>query len=346
MQSINFKFMKSKINIIAEIGVNHNGSVDNAIKLIKAAKKCGANTVKFQTFFADQMVKKNTKKVIYQKKSTSKKLSHYQMIKNLELSKKNFKKIIAFCKKIKIKFLSTPYDLKSVELLEKLNIKEYKVASTDLVDMILHERLIRTKKPIILSTGASNLSEIKNTVNFYKKKKYKKLSLLHCVSNYPCSKKSLNLNVIKTLKKTFKLPIGFSDHSEGPAAAQLAVALGATIIEKHFTLNNKSTGPDHKASDNPKNFLNYVTHLRNAEIIIGSGVKRIQKEEKNIRKISRKSITLKKDVLKNQILRMKDIIMKRPGIGLIGQELKKVIGKKFKKNLKKDYQIKYKDMYL
>ena len=338
--------MKSKINIIAEIGVNHNGSVDNAIKLIKAAKKCGANTVKFQTFFADQMVKKNTKKVIYQKKSTSKKLSHYQMIKNLELNEKNFKKIISFCKKIKIKFLSTPYDLKSIELLEKLNIKAYKVASTDLVDMILHERLIRTKKPIILSTGASDLSEIKKTVNFYKKKKYKKLSLLHCVSNYPCSNESLNLNVIKTLRKTFKLPVGFSDHSEGPAAAQLAIALGATIIEKHFTLNNKSIGPDHKASDNPKNFSSYVTYLRNAEIIIGSKIKRIQKEEKSIRKISRKSITLKQNVIKNQTLRMKDIIMKRPGIGLIGQEIKNVIGKKFKKNFKKNYQIKYKDMYL
>ncbi len=337
--------MKSKIEIIAEIGVNHNGDLSKAIKLVQLAKKCGADAVKFQTFFADEICKTNAKKAIYQSKTTPKNLSHYEMLKSLEFEKEEFYKIFNFCKKLKIKFISTPYDVKSVNLLKKLNIDAYKVASTDLVDTILHKEIIKTKKPVIISTGASKLNEIKKTIQLYKRQKNKDISLLHCVSNYPCSKKSLNLNVITTLKRTFNLPVGFSDHYNGNKAAELAVALGAKLIEKHFTLDKKMSGPDHISSLNPYEFREYVKSIRDTEIYLGSNIKQVQPEEKSIRKISRKSITLKKNMKKNSKISLKDIQMKRPGTGIIGQGLDLVLGKKLKFNLKKDHQIKKKDLY-
>ena len=337
--------MKSKIEIIAEIGVNHNGDLSKAIKLVQLAKKCGADAVKFQTFFADEICKTNAKKAIYQSKTTPKNLSHYEMLKSLEFEKEEFYKIFNFCKKLKIKFISTPYDVKSVNLLKKLNIDAYKVASTDLVDTILHKEIIKTKKPVIISTGASKLNEIKKTIQLYKRQKNKDISLLHCVSNYPCSKKSLNLNVITTLKRTFNLPVGFSDHYNGNKAAELAVALGAKLIEKHFTLDKKMSGPDHISSLNPYEFREYVKSIRDTEIYLGSNIKQVQPEEKSIRKISRKSITLKKNMKKNSKISLKDIQMKRPGTGIIGQQLDLVLGKKLKFNLKKDHQIKKKDLY-
>ena len=266
------------------------------------------------------------------------------MIKKLELRYEDFFKISRYCNKKKIEFLSTPYDLESVDFLEKLKVKRYKIASTDLVDLILHQKVISTKKPVIISTGASNLKEIEKTINFYKSKNHNKISLLHCVSNYPCSDESINLNVLKTLKSQFKYPIGFSDHSRSNIAAIMSVCFGASIIEKHFTLNKEAKGPDHKASMNPSELKQYVELIRSAEKILGSEKKVIQKEELNIRKISRKSITLKNDLAKNHKILAEDIIMKRPGTGLIGQEIFKILGKKIKRNLKKDHQLLIKDI--
>ena len=180
------------------------------------------------------------------------------------------------------------------------------------------------------------MSEIKKTIDFYKKNKYNKISLLHCVSNYPCSDTSLNLNVITTLRNSFKLPVGFSDHSKDSKAATLAVALGARIVEKHFTLDNKMSGPDHFSSADPKTFQKYVKLLRETEKLLGSSVKQVQLEKKkSIRKISRKSITAKGNLSKNSRIRLKDIIMKRPGTGLNGHQLSRVLGKKLKFNIKK-----------
>ena len=334
-----------KITVIAEIGVNHNGSVSLAKKMIKVAKKCGADVVKFQTFFAAEFVTSNTQKVKYQLLNTSKKENHYEMIKKLELKKNNFIKIKKFCDKNKIEFLSTPYTLKSVELLEKLKVKRYKVASADLVDMPLHKKILSTKKPVILSVGMATISEIRKTVEFYIKNKMSQITLLHCVSNYPCSSKSLNINVIKKLKKEFNLPVGYSDHSNGDSASILAAGMGATVIEKHFTLDKKLPGPDHKASANPEEFFNLVKKIREVEKMLGTEKKVCQPEEKEMRKISRKSITLKKSMKRNQKIKIEDIIMKRPGVGLNGQKLHLVIGKKLKSNLFKDHQIKLKDLF-
>ena len=334
-----------KITIIAEIGVNHNGNLILAKKMIKKAKKCGADAVKFQTFFTDDFVKLNTQKVKYQLHNTSKKENHYQMIKKLELKKSDFIKIKKYCDKTKIEFISTPYDLRSIDLLEFLKVKRYKVASADLVDMPLHKKILSTKKPVILSVGMADISEIRKTVNFYLRNKMAKITLLHCVSNYPCSLKSLNISVISKLKKEFGIPVGFSDHSNGYLASILAAASGAAIIEKHFTLDKKLKGPDHKASANPIEFSNFVKKIREIEKILGKDNKICQPEEREMRKISRKSITLNKSMKRNQVIKMKDIIMKRPGIGLNGQKINLVVGKKLRINLSKNHQIKLKELF-
>ena len=325
--------MKSKIEIIAEIGVNHNGDLSKAIKLVQLAKKCGADAVKFQTFFADEICKTNAKKAIYQSKTTPKNLSHYEMLKSLEFEKEEFYKIFKFCKKLKIKFISTPYDVKSVNLLKKLNIDAYKVASTDLVDTILHKEIIKTKKPVIISTGASKLNEIKKTILLYKRQKNKNISLLHCVSNYPCSKKSLNLNVITTLKRTFNLPVGFSDHYNGNKAAELAVALGAKLIEKHFTLDNKRKGFDHKISLNFKKFKEMVLKIKEAETFLGNI--KINDENKSKKEITslKRTYFLNKSFKKGKKLKIDDITTKRIGKNSSLKNLLKLIGKKAAKDL-------------
>ena len=333
-----------KVTIVAEIGVNHNGDIKLAKRMIKEAKKCGADVVKFQTFFADLFIKINTGKVKYQKKNTAKKENHYQMIKKLELKRKEFFKLKNYCDRLNIEFLSTPYDIESVDLLEQLKVKRYKVASADLVDMLLHKRILQTKKPVILSTGMATIEEIRKTVEFYKKNNMKKITLLHCVSNYPCSYKSINLNIIPKLKKLFNLPIGFSDHSEGNIAAILSVSLGGIMIEKHFTLDKNLPGPDHKASSTPREFSTLVKTIRAAETMLGNDQKRCRLEEREMRRIGRKSITLKRSMKRGEIINEKDIIMKRPGTGLNGQKIYMIIKKKLKKNFKKDHQIRKQDI--
>ena len=335
--------MQSQLKIIAEIGVNHNGSLHLAKKLIDEAKRCGADAVKFQTFFAENFVTKNTPKVKYQKINTSIKENHFQMIKKLELKKKEFIIIKKYCKKKKIDFISTPYDLESAKLLKKLKIKTFKIASADLSDYILHKFISKTKSNVIISTGMSNLNEISRTLKLYKNKK--KINLLHCVSNYPCSYHNLNLECIRMLKDKFKIPVGFSDHSIGCDAALVSLGYGARLFEKHFTLSKKMRGPDHKASMNPKEFKIYVKKLRLAYKMLGKPIKKVWPEEIEMQKISTKSITLNKDLKKNTKLKLSHLTMKRPGQGLNGFYIKKILGKKLKKNFEKNYQLKMKDFF-
>ena len=319
-----------KITIIAEIGINHGGSVSLAKKMVKEAKKCGADVAKFQNSYPDQLFKIKTKA--------------FQVSQQFVMQTSDYAAIKKYCDQLKIEFLCTPFDLKSVDQLEELNVKRYKVASPDLVDMPLHKKIISTRKPVILSTGMANIKEIKKTVDYYKKNRMKKITLLHCVSNYPCSIKSLNLKSMVKLKKIFNLPVGFSDHSVGSDAAIISVGLGATIIEKHFTIDKKLPGADHFMSMNPKEFSAFVQSIREAEIRLGLDKKRCQPEEKKFIGLARKSITLKKSLKRGEILKKKDIIMKRPGLGLNGQKINMVIGKKLKKNLSKEYQIKKQDL--
>ncbi len=329
--------------VIAEIGVNHNNNMNLARKLVLEAKRCGADAVKFQTFKADTLALQNTPKVPYQNRSGSAKETHYSMLKKLELSEKNHLMLKRFCEQKKIEFMSTPYDLESAKFLLKIGVKKFKTSSADLVDHKLHEFLAKKNKEVIISTGMSTLDEIKETINIYKKYKNKKFSLLHCISNYPSSDKSLNLKNIYTLKNLFKCKVGFSDHSEGNIASIIAISFGAKIIEKHFTLNNKMSGPDHKASSTPNEFLDLVNSIRRTEIMKGSYKKNVQFEEKEMRMISRKSFVYKKNFKKNHILKEKDLNLIRPGNGLTGNKIKIILNKKLKKDVFKDNLINFND---
>ena len=336
-------FKKKLPYFIAEIGVNHNGDLELAKKMILAAKSSNASAVKFQTFKAENLVSPQTPKALYQLQNTPVKESHYQMIKSLEMSEKMHYQIYNFCKKKKIYFISTPYGINEAKFLNKLGCKIYKTASADLVDLEMHEYLAKKKNTVLISVGMATIKEIKECIQVYKKYKNRKFILLHCVSNYPCSYESLNMKVIIKLKSLFNCEVGFSDHSIGPKAATLSYALGAKVIEKHFTINKKLKGPDQKASVLPKDFLHLVNEVNKTKLILGSDKKKCQKEEKLMSLVSRKSLTLAKDLPMGTILKKKHIKLKRPGTGLYYNKIKFILGKKLKKNLSKNYQPKLKD---
>ena len=327
----------NKTYIIAEIGVNHNGNFKEAINLINVAKKIGADAVKFQSFNSHKLASSETPKTKYQVKNTSRNESHLKMLQKLELSKETQIKLFNYSKKKKIDFFSTPYDVENAKFLKKIGIKTFKVSSADLADISLHEYLSRQKQLVIISTGMSNLKEIDRTLKLYKKKN--NVILMHCVSNYPCSDKSLNLQAITLLKKKFKRIVGFSDHSKGYLAACLSVCFGVKILEKHLTLSKKNVGPDHKSSLEPSEFKKYIKKIRQAELMIGKKIKKIQEEELNMLKTSRKSIFFKKKLKKNTIIKKSDLFFLRPGDGVHPFEINKIIGKKTLKNVKKNSKV-------
>ena len=331
------------VYFIAEIGVNHCGNIDLAKKMIIAAKKSGADAVKFQTFSAQSLVSPKTPKAKYQKINTSSSESHYEMIKSLEFSKSQHKVLINFCKKHKINFLSTPYDVNSAKFLNEMKCQVFKTASADIVDLQLHSYLASTGKAVIISTGMSNINEIKDCIKIYKKFSNKKFILLHCVSNYPCSDQSVNMRALSKIESTFKCLVGYSDHSIGNDAAIVSVSLGSVLIEKHFTLDKKLPGPDQKASSLPHEFLNLIKAVRKTESILGNDEKRCQPEEIQMASISRKSLTLTSPLSKGEKLKRSHISLKRPGTGIFFKDLKRILGKKTKRSLPINHQINFKD---
>ena len=336
------KFIKNlnRTFIIAEIGVNHNNNISLAKKLIKSAKSAGADAVKFQTFKAKNLVLPGTRKVKYQIDSSTDQEDHYQMIKKLELSYKDHKILFEYCKKNKIIFLSTPYDVKSAKFLNKLGVRMFKTASADLIDYNLHNYLAKLKKPVIISTGMSLMNDVKKTVQIYKKNNNFNVALLHCVSNYPCSLKSINLNVLDSLKK-FGLIVGYSDHSNDILIPCLAVSAGSKIIEKHFTLKKDLKGPDHKASFNPLELKKMINQIRKAELVMGKKLKKIQPEELEMSKISKKSLYFNKNKKKGSKIKNTDLISLRPGLGISPFLMNKIIGKELKRNIKKNQIVKF-----
>ena len=296
--------------------------------MIKASKKAGADAVKFQTFTASSLVSQLTPKVNYQKETTNEKESHFEMIRSLEMSRDDHLPLMQYCKDIDIEFISTPYAVESAEFLHEAGVKIFKTASADIVDLVLHQFLARTKKPVIISTGMATYEEIDNVLDIYRKEKNLNITLLHCVSNYPCKYKSLNMSVLTSLKNRYKLPVGYSDHAIGFIPAVTSVALGATIIEKHFTLDKKLPGPDHKASSSPEEFQDLVNAIRLAEISLGDSRKRVQEEEKQMRQVSRKSLFFNRDLKKGHIISTSDLDLKRPGFGLYAKLIPELVGKK------------------
>jgi len=321
--------------LIAEIGVNHNGDMKLAKNMIDAAKSSGADAVKFQTFKAESLVTHGTPKVAYQESTTQNQETHFEMLKKLELSEIQHKILKKYCDQNNIDFISTPYDPKSVDFLEKLNVRQYKIASADIVDHVLLRRVALTGKPVMISVGMATLEEIEDALRIFSKYDADDIILLHCVSNYPCSFEALNLKVIKTLQSTFRHPVGYSDHSIGSQASSLSIALGAKVIEKHFTLDKLLPGPDHKASSSPKEFMELKQAIDQAELILGSEFKECQPEEKQMSQISRKSIVLSKNMKKGEEIKRSDLIMMRPGYGLRAKIIEDLIGKILLKNLKK-----------
>lgn len=330
--------------MIAEIGVNHNGDMKLAKEMIVAAKKAGADAVKFQTFTAEKLVTQGTPKVDYQKSTTSTDESHFDMIKKLELGKEEHFMLKEYCDGLDIDFMSTPYDIESVDFLEELGVTQYKTASADLVDLPLHHRIAKTRKPVMVSVGMATMDEIEETLNIYKQYDHRDIVLLHCVSNYPCSLESLNLRVLTTLQKTFSCPIGYSDHSVANTAAVVSTALGAAVIEKHFTLDRSLPGPDHKASSTAEEFSLLVKDIRDAESALGKAVKQCQEEEEKMHQVSRKSVTLARTIAAGETIQETDLMMMRPGLGLPARDIPHIIGKQAKSELLKNYQLSWNDL--
>ena len=304
--------------IIAEIGSNHDNSYSRAIKLIDEAILSGADAVKFQIFSAKNHYSKFTPGFKYLKKKNT-----YNLIKNLEIDRRWVKKLKKYFYKKKIIFFASPCDLDAIKILKNLNTKIYKVASFDITDLDLIKNIAKTQKPIILSTGMCDETDIRDAINVCKKQKNKKIILLQCTSLYPAPKKIANLHSIQEMKKKFKLITGYSDHTIDNDAALISVCLGSKVLEKHFTLSKKLKGPDHKFASEPVEFKNMVSKIRLYEKMMGDGIKNgPNKLELEMYKKGRRSIHVKRNIKKGEILKSKDIIFKRPGLGLKPKEIK------------------------
>ena len=334
--------MKNKTIIIAEAGVNHNGNINLALKQVDIASKSRADYVKFQTYCTDDLVQKKVGLARYQKKNLKTISSQYKLLKRLELSESDHLKIIRRCRLKKIKFLSSPFDLKSIDLLKKLNLNFFKIPSGEITNVPYLKKIGSLKKKIILSTGMSTSEEIKKAINILISSGTKKrnITILHCSSEYPADRNNLNLLSIPLLKKSFKINVGYSDHSLGLQASLTAVALGAQIIEKHFTTNKKLSGPDQKSSLSPNELMSFVKGIRDVETILGKNVKKPYSAELKNLKFIRKFIVANRNIKKGEKLSEKNITTKRAVVGIPASKWNLVIGKKAKKNFVYDENIK------
>jgi len=327
--------MQNKTFIIAEAGVNHNGSISIAKKLIDAASNAGADAVKFQSFFADSLVSENAPKAAYQKETTNKNENQYQMLKKLELNEKAHVDLIKHCKRKKISFISSPFDIESINLLEKLGLTTIKIPSGEITNYPYLRALGKLNKKVLLSTGMSNNNEIMNALQTLMKfgTNKHKITLLQCNTQYPSPFKDANLNVIPYMKKKYGVSVGYSDHTPGIEASIAAVALGATVIEKHFTLNKNMKGPDHKASIEPEELKSLVKCIRNIEFALGNSgkIKCATDSEKINKNIVRKSIFASNNISKGEMFSESNITTKRPGTGLSPMLWGGIIGKKAKR---------------
>ncbi len=336
---------KTPCYIIAEIGVNHNGSVDLARQLIDAAVAARADAVKFQTFFADDLVTRSAAKAAYQVTNTANADSQYSMLKALELPEEAFAELRAYCEKVGIAFLSTPFSEAAADLLERVGVNAFKISSGDLTHLPLLTHIAKKGLPIILSTGMGNLSEIEEALAAIRAGGDVPVSLLHCVSNYPADASDCNLAAMDTMARAFALPVGWSDHSVGAAISWAAVARGAVIVEKHITLDQNLPGPDHKASMEPADFTDFVTGIRAIEAAIGTGRKYPTEAELGTAKVARRSIVAVRDLAAGDVLRAEDVKIVRPGTGLLPRFLPLVIGARLGRTVAADTPLSADDFH-
>ena len=323
----------NKVLIIAEAGVNHNGSINLAKKLIDVAAKAGVDYVKFQTFKTENLASKSAPSADYQKKSTSD--SQFDMLKKLELDKGTHEILIDYCKNRGVKFLSTAFDLDSIDLLEELNIPFYKIPSGELTNLPYLEKIAATGKEVIISTGMANLKEIKESVTVFQNAGYsnEKIKVLHCNTEYPTPMEDVNLNAMLTIAQECNVEVGYSDHTLGVEVPIAAVSLGAKVIEKHFTLDKTMQGPDHKASLEPDELVHMVKSIRNIEKALGRAEKEPTASEKKNLLIARKSLHLSNSLKKGDKIKREDLVLLRPGNGISGMRINKIIGKELNKDL-------------
>ena len=329
--------------VIAEAGVNHNGKLPLAFKLVDVAKEAGADAVKFQTFHAEGVVTKYVSMVGYQKKNVGKSQSQFALLKQIELPFADFITIKKYCDKKGIIFLSTPHSPEAVDFLDPL-VPAHKTGSSDLNNLPFLAEVAKKKKPIILSTAMGTITEIREAIKTIKKRGNNKIIILHCTNSYPCPPKDVNLRAMLTLKKEFNLPVGYSDHTLGITIPIMATTLGAQVIEKHFTLSRKMSGPDHAASLEPQELKQMVLAIREAETALGSEIKKPTKTEEGYKKEDRKSIIAEVNIKKGAKISRDTLSIKRPGTGIEPKFLDKIIGKKAKINLKMDHPIKWDDV--
>lgn len=333
-----------RVFIIAEAGVNHNGSLDLALKLVDMAAEIGADAVKFQTFKAEQVVTEKGKMAAYQEKNLGKKESQREMLRKLELPDNFYPPIIKRCRQKGIIFFSTPHGGKaSVDLLERLKVKLYKVDSGNLTNYILLEKIAKTRKPIVLSTGMATLREVQEAVAFIQSRGNKKIVVLHCTTNYPCKEGEVDHAAMVTLMNKLRVHVGYSDHTIGNHVAVMAATLGIAVYEFHITLDKQLPGPDHVASADPKEAKERVESIRKVKIILGNPNKKPRPSEKQYIKMVRRSLVYLKDLKAGHKLHANDIDGRRPGDGVSAKNFQKYIGKKLIRNVNKDQQLSAKD---
>ena len=330
--------------IIAEAGVNHNGSMELAAKLIDAAVAAGVDAVKFQTFKTEKLVTRLAGKAGYQRETTNKNESQFEMLKKLELSYEQHLKLIEYCKQKEIMFLSTPFDEESIDMLEAIGVEIYKVSSGDLTNMPMLKYLSKKGKPIILSSGMATMVEINEALHWIRSEGNEKIAVLHCNTSYPTPMTDVNLNAIRKMKEVLNVPIGYSDHTLGIEIPIAAVAIGASIIEKHFTIDRSLPGPDHKASLQADELKLMVKYIRNVEKAMGKWEKTITKSEAENIEIARKSVVANTNITKGCIINEDNITIKRPGTGIEPKYYYEIVGKKAKRDISIDDVITWEDI--
>lgn len=330
--------MKNKVYIIAEAGVNHNGSVELAKKLVDVASDAGADAVKFQTFKAENTISKKAEKADYQKKTTDVSESQFDMIKKLELDQNAHLELIDYCRQKSIVFLSTPFDHDSITLLDKMGLQTFKIPSGEITHLPYLRQIGKLNKKVILSTGMADIGEIENALDILVSAGTKKdhITVLHANTEYPTPMCDVNLSAMQTIADTFKIDVGYSDHTLGIEVDIAAVAMGAKVIEKHFTLDKTMTGPDHKASLEPDELKEMVSAIRNIELALGNGIKKPSPSEQPNIAVARKSIVAKRAIKKGECFSEDNLAVKRPGNGLSPMRWDEVIGSQATKDYHED----------
>lgn len=327
------------IYVIAEAGVNHNGSYEIAVKLIDEAKKAGANCIKFQTFKSEMLVSRNAKKAGYQVVNTCNDEPQLSMLKKLELTDEQFTSLKKYCDDIGIDFMSTAFDSESVEFLHRLGCNVWKIPSGEITNLPYLIQIASYKEKIILSTGMADINEVDSAVRVFQEAGCTGITLLHCTTEYPAPYNEVNLLAMHTMRDRFGLPFGYSDHTKGIEIPIAAVALGATIIEKHFTLDKNMEGPDHKASIEPQELKTMIEAIHNVELSIGDGIKIPRESEIKNKVVARKSIVAKRAIRKGETLTEENITTKRPGNGISPMKWFDVLGTVAVKDFEEDELI-------